>query len=104
MIENKDSKQLDIKSVIIVFSDELSQEAKNVLYTISNQQKNIDYKRLSFRRNKNLEFDFSGYNSLKELFKGIYYKKLSIEKAEGIQEEFNVVLSTLKKYKPKEVH
>ena len=102
MIENKDSKQLDIKSVIIVFGDELSQEAKNILYTISNQQKNIDYKRLSFERNKNLEFDFSGYNSLKELFKDIYYKKLSIEKAEGIQEECNVVLGTLKKYIPKD--
>ena len=102
MIENKDSKQLDIKSVIIVFGDELSQEAKNILYTINNQQKNIDYKRLSFKRKKNLEFDFSGYNSLKELFKDIYYKKLSIEKAEGIQEEFNVVLGTLKKYKPKD--
>ena len=102
MIENKDSKQLDTKSVIIVFGDELSQEAKNILYAISNQQKNIDYKRLSFKRKKILEFDFSGYNSLKELFKDIYYKKLSIEKAEGIQEEFNVVLSTLKKYKPKD--
>ena len=50
MIENKESKQLGIKSVINVF--ELSQEAKNILRTISNQERSINYKRLSFKRIK----------------------------------------------------
>ena len=50
MIENKESKQLCIKSVINVF--ELSQEAKNILHTISNQERSINYKRLCFKRIK----------------------------------------------------
>ena len=37
---------------------ELSQEAKNTLYTLSNQEKNIDYRRLNFKRDKNVLFDF----------------------------------------------
>ena len=50
MIENKESKQLGIKSVINAF--ELSQEAKNILRTIGNQERSINYKRLSFKRIK----------------------------------------------------
>ena len=41
MIENKENKHLGIKSVISIFDDELSQEAKNFLYTLSNQEKRI---------------------------------------------------------------
>ena len=44
MIENKESKQLGIKSVINVFGDELSQESKNILYPLSNQEKSITTK------------------------------------------------------------
>ena len=42
MIDNKQINELGIKSVINVFSDKLSQEAKNILYTLSNQEKSID--------------------------------------------------------------
>ena len=101
-IENKDRKQLGIKSVINVFSDELSQEAKNIFYMLSNQEKSVNYKKLNFKRDKNnLEFDFRDYNSLKELFKDIYYKKLSIENAESMPDEFNAALFALKNYNPK---
>ena len=41
-IDNKQINELGIKSVINVFSDKLSQEAKNILYTLSNQEKSID--------------------------------------------------------------
>ena len=101
-IENKDRKQLGIKSVINVFSDELSKEAKNIFYMLSNQEKSVNYKKLNFKRDKNnLEFDFRDYNSLKELFKDIYYKKLSIENAESMPDEFNAALFALKNYNPK---
>ena len=62
MIENKDSKQLGIKSVINIFHEELSQEAKNMLIKLNAQEKSIDYKKLIFKRNKNLEFDFRDYS------------------------------------------
>ena len=79
MIESKDSKQLDIKSVINIFDEELSQEAKNMLIKLNAQEKSIDQGRLSFKKNKNSEFDFRDYKSLKKNFKYIYYKKFSIK-------------------------
>ena len=62
MIENKDSKQSDIKSVINIFDEELSQETMNMLIKLNAQEKSIDYKKLTFKRNKNVEFDFTDYS------------------------------------------
>ena len=47
------------------------------------------------------EFNFGEYDSLKELFKAIYYKNLKIEDAERKQDKFIVVLDVLDKYKPR---
>ena len=101
IFENKDSNQLGIKSVTNIFDEELSQEAKNILIKLNAKEETIDYKRLSFKRDKNLEFDFRDHKLLKEFFKDIYYKKFSTEEAEIIQEEFNAVLTALEKYKPR---
>ena len=46
MIENKDSKQLGIKSVTNIFDKEPSQEAKNMLIKLNVQEKSIYYKML----------------------------------------------------------
>ena len=69
MIGNKENKQLCIKSVSDKSDEELPQEAKNVITKLNNQEKSINYKKLSFKREKKLEFDFRDYSSLKELFK-----------------------------------
>ena len=66
MIEDKQNKLLGIKSVTVVFNDDLSQEAKDILYTLTNQEKSIVYKRLGFKRDKNLEFAFRDFKFLKE--------------------------------------
>ena len=95
MIENQKDNQLGMKSVDDIFDEELSQEAKNVLPKLSNQEKSIEYKKFSFKRDKNLDFDFRDYRSLKELFKGIYYRNLSIDEAEKIQDEYEVQLTAL---------
>ena len=97
-------KQLGIKSVIDVFGDELSQGAKNILYTLSNQEKSINYKKLSFKRDKNLVFDFRDYTSSGELFRDIYYKKFTIKETERVQDEFNAALNALKKHNPKNLN
>ena len=96
MNESKQSKQLGINLVIDVFDDDFSQEAKNIIYISSNQEKSISYKRLNFKRDKNFLFDFRDYRSLKELSKYIYYKKFAIKEAERVQNEINVVLDKLK--------
>ena len=63
------------------------------------KKKNIDYKSLGFNRDRNLEYGFRDYKSLKGLFKDNYQKKLSIK--EKVQEEFNAVSSELKKCNPR---
>ena len=37
MIQNRKTKRLGINSVINIFDDELSQDVKNILYTLNNQ-------------------------------------------------------------------
>ena len=41
-----------------IFDEELSQEPKNVLAKLSNQEKIIEYRKLSFKRDKKIGFDF----------------------------------------------
>ena len=53
-----------------------------MLIKLNNQEKSINYKRLNFMRDKHLEFGSRGYSSLKELFKEIGYRKLSIGRVE----------------------
>ena len=82
MIENKKDNQLGINSVADVFDEKLSLEAKNMLSKLSNQEEIINYRKLRFKRDKKLDFDFTDYVSLKQLFKAIYYRNLAIEDAE----------------------
>ena len=72
-----------------------------MLEKLNNQEKLINYKKLYFKGGNNVDYDFSEYRSLKELFKAIYYRNITIEKAERIQEEFDAIIGALKKYKPK---
>ena len=71
-----------------------------MLEKLNNQEKLINYKKLNFRGGNNVDIDFSGYRSLKELFKAIYYRKITIEEAERIQKEFDAIIGALKNYKP----
>ena len=97
--DNKDS-QLGIKSIGYIIK-ELSQEAKNVLKTLSNQEKIINFRKLYFKGGNNSEHDFTEYRPLLEFFKAIYYRNISIKEAEAIQEEFDAIIGALKKYKLK---
>ena len=106
LIKDNQNKQLSVKSVIDVFNSNLSREAKGILYALSNLEKSIDYKSLNFKRDKNLEFDFSkDYRTLRELFKDIYFNEIvEIEKAEPKQDEFNAVRGALEEYIPKKLN
>ena len=88
--ENKDS-QLGIKSI---GWEKLSQEAKNIL----EKKKLINYKKLNFKGGNSRDYDFSDNSSLEEFFRKIYFRKLSKEEAEIIQDEFNAVLGTIEDY------
>ena len=48
-----------------------------------------------------MTYDFSNYRKFKELFRDLYYKKLTIDDAEAYQIQFDPVLYNLNKYSPK---
>ena len=98
--ENKDN-QLGIKSTGYTVKEELSQEAKNMLEKLNNQEKLINYQKLYLKEGNNVEYDFIGYRSLTELFIAIYYRNITVEEAEAIQEEFDAVFGALENYAPK---
>ena len=92
VIKIKDRKDLNIKSVTNNFDKKILR-TKKIWSPNLKIKKKIDHKWLSFKRDKNLELDFSDYMCLKEFFKSMYYRKMLIEKAEMKQGEFNVVLN-----------
>ena len=53
---------------------------------------------LKIRGGNNVTYDFSGYKTFKELFRDLYYRKMTIDEAESKQEYFNAVLVVLNKY------
>ena len=98
--ENKDS-QLGIKSIGYTVRQELSQETKNMLEKLNNQEKLINYKKLGFRGGNNKDYDFTNFSSLRKLFRAIYYGQISIPAVEGEQDNFDNMIEILKVYRPK---
>ena len=89
MNKDKIKSKLDVKLVINIFDVKPFQEVKNTLRKLNNQENIIINKKLNFIRNEYIEFDFREYKSFKEFFKEIYYRNISIDRAEDIQKEFN---------------
>ena len=96
--ENKDS-QLGIKSIGYAIKEELSQEAKNMLEKLNNQEKSINYRMLGFTEGSKVDYDFTNFSSLRELFKAIYYGEILIAGAEREQNAFNDELKKLERYR-----
>ena len=63
--ESKDSQRC-IRSVGYTVREELSQEAKNLLEKINNQEKLINNRKLSFRGGNNIDYDFGNFRPLRE--------------------------------------
>ena len=90
-----------MKSIGYLVKQELSKEAKNMLEKLNNQEKIINYKKLSFKGGNNVDYYFINFSSLRELFRLIYYGEILIPVAEREQSEFNDIFELLKMYKPK---
>ena len=105
-IEDKNEKPLEVKNKanenikeVTDFVDQpLSFEAKELINEIKTIQKNVDYRKLKIRGGNNTDYDFSDYKTCKELFKGLYCKKITIEEAEREQDEFNAIIGVLEDY------
>ena len=81
MEENKDN-QLGIKSIGYTIRQEFSLETKNIYEKLINQEKLINYQKLNFIGGNKVEYDFSDFSPLRELFRKIYYGEILIPGAE----------------------
>ena len=80
--EDKNS-QLGVKSIGYTVKQELSQEAKNILEKLNNQEKLINYRKLSFKGSNNVDYDFVNLGSLRELFRVVYFGEILIQLPKG---------------------
>ena len=108
-IEDKNEQQLkiiknktaNIKEVTDFIEEPLNLEAKALIEEIRTIQKGVDYRKLKIRGGNNVTYDFSDYKTFKELFRDLYYRKMTIDDAEHIQNEFNSIVSLLSDYTPR---
>ena len=62
------------------------------------KKSDVDYRKLKIRGGNNVDYDFSDYKTFKELFRDLYYKKITIDDVEAKQYEFNTVINALENY------
>ena len=98
-IEDKNEKLLEaknetknIKEITDFVDEHLSLEAKDLIEEIRAIKKDVDYRKLKIRGGNNTDYDFSGYKTLKELFRDLYYKKITLDDAEANQIQIDTVL------------
>ena len=72
MTKEKKDNQLGVKSIGRTIK-ELSQEAKNMLEKLNNQEELINYSKLNFQGGNSIDYDFTNFKSLRKLFRAIYY-------------------------------
>ena len=103
-IEDKNEKLLEaknetknIKEITDFVDEHLSLEAKDLIEEIRAIKKDVDYRKLKIRGGNNTDYDFSGYKTLKELFRDLYYKKITLDDAEANQIQIDTVLYHLNK-------
>ena len=63
-----------------------------MLEKLNNQEKLINYKKLSFRRGNNKDYDFTNLSSLRELFRTTYYGEILIPGAQIEQNNFDDII------------
>ena len=86
-------KTKNIKEVTDSVDQPLSLEAKELIEEVRVIWKDDDYRKLKIRGGNNTDFDFSDYKTFKELFRELYYKKITIHGVERKQDGFNAARS-----------
>ena len=90
---------MGLKSIGYTVKEELSQETKNILEKLNNQEQLINYRKLNFKEGNNIDYDFTNSKPLIELFRAIYYGEILISAAEREQDEFDYAYEEIKIYK-----
>ena len=76
------NKTENIKEITDFVDQPLSFEAEKLIEEIKVIQKDVDYRKLKIRGGNNVDYDFSDYETFKELFRNLYYKKSTIDEVE----------------------
>ena len=95
------NKTENIKEVTDFVNQLLSLEVKELIEEIRVIQKYVDYRKLKIRGGNSTDYDFSDYRTCKELFRDLYYKKITIDEVERNRDKFNAIMSVLKNYTPR---
>ena len=61
----------------------------------------LTYRKLKFTGGNNVTYDFSNYKTFTELFRDLYYEKMTIDEAQIKQDEFNSILAVSSNYGPR---
>ena len=106
-IEDKNEQLLEIKNktenikeVTNFVKEPLSPEPKALIKKIRAIQEHVCYKKLKISGGNNVTYDFSDFKAFNELFRDLYYKKMTIIDAKMKQNEFNLILDALNNYFP----
>ena len=95
LLKTTKNKTDNIKEIADFAKETLSPEAEDLIKEIKTIQKNVDYRKLKITGGNKITYDFSDYKTVNELVKDLYYKKMTIDNAEHVQNEFNSILSVL---------
>ena len=90
------NKTENIKEVTNFVKEPLSLKAKALIEEIRVIQKDVGYRKLIIRGGNNVTYDFSDFKTFSELFRDLYYIKMTINDKEMEQNEFDAKLNALK--------
>ena len=91
-----------IKEVTNFVRESLSPEAMALIEEVRAIQKDVYYRKLKIRGGSNVKYDFSDHKTFNELYRGLYYKNMTINDAEMKQNKFNSIRVALNNYFPKD--
>ena len=91
----------NIKEVTDFIEEPLNLEAKGLIEEIKTIKKDVDYMKLKITDGNKNTYDFSDYETFKDLFRDPYYRNISIDEAGRKQDQFNGIHSALSTYQAK---
>ena len=93
-VKNKAEKEKEVTNFV---KEPLSLEANGLIEEVRIIQKDIDYRKWKTTGGNKVTYDFSDYKTFKELFRDLYYRKITIDEAERKVDEFDTTISALSK-------
>ena len=87
------NKTENLKKITDSVKEPLSPEAKTLIEESKIMQKDVDQRKLKITGGNNVTYDFSNYKTFNELFNDLYFDKMTIDRAEMKEDEFNSTLA-----------